>query len=209
MKPRSYCAVIGDINRSRSIPDRARVQRKFRSAIEKINAEYRDSIAARFLVTLGDEFQGLLLRPDVSYDVVRRFEDLMKPVRFAFGVGVGTLSTPLRKEALGMDGKAFHRARRALDEAKHRNRTVFYILESDQDAAINAIVALMDVQWQRLTSRQKQVARLLKEQSPKDVARRLRISVQAVSKAKQSAGMVELEEAGEVLRRLLQKPVQP
>ena len=74
---------------------------------------------------------------------------------------------------------------------------------------MNALNALMDKQWLRLTARQKRIAQLLKEQSPKDVARRLRISTQAVSKTRKSAAMTELEEAADALRRFLHKPKQP
>ena len=210
MKQTTYCAIIGDINSSRSLPDRAKVQRKFTAALGKINKEFRGSIASGFLVTLGDEFQGLLTAPGESYDLIRRFEDLMEPVRFAFGVGVGTLSTPLKREkALGMDGEAFHRARKALGEAKRRRRTICYSLGSDRDNVVNALVALMDRQWLRLTLRQRQIMRLLNEQSAKDVARRLRITVQAISKAKHSGAMTELEEASAALRRILGEPNQP
>jgi hypothetical protein len=210
MKQQSYCAIIGDINRSRSLPGRANVQRKFAAAVDTINKEFKTSIASKFLVTLGDEFQGLLLTPEVSYDLVRRFENLMEPVPFAFGVGIGALSTPLRKDkALGMDGEAFHRARTALKEAKRRRRTVYYSFDSEAEVLFNALIALMDKQWLRLTVRQKRIAQLLKDQSPKDVARRLRISTQAISKTKKSAAMVELEEAADALRQSLQKLKQP
>ncbi len=204
MRQKTYCAIIGDINRSRSLLERAKVQRNFAAAIETINEEFKRSIASKFLVTLGDEFQGLLNTPEESYDLVRRFEDLMEPIPFAFGVGIGSLSTPLKKDsALGMDGEAFHRARQALSDAKRLKRTLCYSFDSDKERVANALVALMDREWSRLTPRQRQINQLLKEQSPKEVARRLRISVQAISKAKRSSAVVEVEEASEVLRQLL------
>ena len=209
MKHKSYCAIIGDINRSRLLPGRARVQRNFVAAIETINNEYRSSIVSKFLVTLGDEFQGLLANAEESYALVKHFQDLMEPTRFAFGVGVGTLSTPLKREALGMDGEAFHRARKALIEAKHKKRTVCYSFSSESELLVNALVSLMDKQWLGLTSRQRRIARLLEEQSPKQVAQRLRISAQAVSKTKRSTALAELGEADEALRRFLKDLNQP
>lgn len=207
---KQYCAIIGDINRSRSLAGRAGVQRKFAAAVDSINKEFKTSTASKFLVTLGDEFQGLLATPEQSYDLVRRFQDLMRPVPFAFGVGIGTLSTPLRKDkALGMDGEAFHRARKALSEAKSRKRTVCYSFNSESEVLVNALIALMDKQWFRLTKRQRRIAQLLKEQSPKEVAQRLRISTQAISKTRRSAGMVELGEAADALRQFLKTLKQP
>ena len=49
-----YCALIGDINRSRELPQRARVQRAFQLAIGKVNQEFRDEIASNFVLTIGD-----------------------------------------------------------------------------------------------------------------------------------------------------------
>jgi hypothetical protein len=205
MKQRSYCAVIGHINRSRSLAGRARVQRNFAAAVETINHEFRAAIASKFLVTLGDKFQGLLAAPEQSYDLVRRFQDLMGPIPFAFGVGIGTLSTPLKKVALGMDGDGFKRAREALSVAKRKRRTVCYFFKSESEVLVNALLGLMDKQWLRLTTRQRRIAQLLNEQSPKEVARRLRISTQAISKTGKSAGMVELREAADALRQFLKE----
>jgi hypothetical protein len=210
MRQKTYCAIIGDINRSRSLPGRAKVQWNFAAAVKKINEEFKDAVASKFLVTLGDEFQGLLHTAEKSYDLVRRFEDLMEPTPFAFGVGIGTLSTPLRKDkALGMDGEAFHRARQALSDAKRLKRTLCYSFDSDKERVVNALVALMDRKWLRLTARQRQITQLLKDESAKEVARHLRISHQAISKAKQSGAMVELDEASAVLRQLLATVNQP
>jgi hypothetical protein len=209
MKQKTYCAIIGDINRSRSLSGRAKVQRRFASGVETINREFKNAIASRFLVTLGDEFQGLLRTPDESYSLVRRFQEVMDPVPFTFGVGIGSLSTPLRPEALGMDGEAFHRAREALREAKRRRRTLHYSFDGENEPVVNALVAVMDLAWLRLTPRQRQIVRFLKEHTQKEVARRLRISVQSISRSKHAAGVVALEEASAALRRLLFHRVQP
>ena len=205
-----YCAIIGDINKSRTLPGRNRVQKRFRRAVETVNREFRDDIASPFLITLGDEFQGLLLSPVESHHLVNRFRQLMQPVSFAFGVGIGTLSTPLNSSiALGMDGDAFYRARSALSIAKARKRTLTYGVNAASEELINALVALMDRQWRRLTPRQQQISRMLRQHNAKDVARRLRISPQAVSKARSAAGAAELDEAAAALRRFLGHLVRP
>ncbi len=200
-----YCAIIGDINKSRTLPGRNRVQKRFRRAVETVNREFRGDVASPFLITLGDEFQGLLVSPVESHRLVSRFQDLMQPVSLAFGVGIGTLSTPLnRSVALGMDGDAFYRARHALSIAKARKRTLTYGVDAASEEIINALVALMDRQWRRLTPRQQQISRMSALHSGKDVARRLRISPQAVSKARRAAGAAELDEAAAALRRFLE-----
>lgn len=69
MKPQ-YCAIIGDINESRKLEKRGAVQKIFERAVEQINKTYQDEIASKFLITTGDEFQGLLQTPAKSYHLV-------------------------------------------------------------------------------------------------------------------------------------------
>ena len=57
---RHYFALIGDIIDSRHEQDRYDVQKKLQSILSSVNAEHAAHIAADFLITLGDEFQGLL-----------------------------------------------------------------------------------------------------------------------------------------------------
>ncbi len=183
MATTTYCAIIGDIRRSRQLPRRGAVQKRFAGAIATINREFKKEIASTFLITLGDEFQGLLLSPAASYRLVRRFQELMNPVPFSFGVGVGSLSTPLEKQAVGMDGEAFHRARAALEKAKKSKREILCSFDSPTLDLVNALIGLLEDRWRRLTRRQKEIRRLLLELDGQDaVARRLRISQPAVSR---------------------------
>jgi DNA-binding CsgD family transcriptional regulator len=205
MPQENYCAIIGDIRKSRSLPARGSVQRKFASTIETVNAEFRKEIASRFLITLGDEFQGLLISPAGSYRLVRRFQDLMKPVSFSFGVGIGTLSTPVKRDALGMDGDVFHRARAALTHAKKSKREILYSFDSPTLDITNALIGLLEREWHRLTARQKQIAHLLEElDGQKAVARRLRITQPAVAKV--VASLRHTTEAEKALEEFLRHP---
>lgn len=204
MKTQQYCAIIGDINKSRSLSQRAKVQRKFQHAIETINKEFRNEIASKFILTLGDEFQGLLKSPAESYRLVRRFQDLMEQIPFAFGIGVGTLSTEHKTTALGMDGECFHHARVALEHAKKQKVEVFYVFNHPSLDLVNALIGLMEKQWSRLTDRQKQIAQLVKQYSSQEiVARRLRVSQPAVSKVYSSGTIKQLTEAERVLYKFL------
>ena len=207
---KTYCAIIGDINKSRSLPDRKRVQQKFQRAIDTINKEYEDRISSRFVLTLGDEFQGLLTSPAESYGIVRRFQDLMEPVVFSFGIGVGKLSTSPKPTTLGMDGECFHRARAALSQAKEGKRRLIYDFDSASMSLVNALIGLMDKQWEHLTSRQKQITQLLKKHGNQEVvAKELHITQQAVSKAYSSTVIKELIEAEASLRKFLKMISQP
>ncbi len=204
MSPSRYCAIIGDIRHSRQLPRRGAVQKRFAGSIEKINREFRKEIASSFLITLGDEFQGLLFSPAESYRLVRRFQGLMEPVPFSFGVGVGTLSTPLEKLALGMDGEVFHRARAALEKARKTKRELLCDFDSPTLDLVNALIALLDDRWRRITPRQKEIRRLLLELDRQEaVARRLRISQPAVSRV--ASSLRSLSEGERVLHEFLRR----
>lgn len=123
-----YCAIIGDINKSRQLEKRGMVQKKFEKAVEFINTEYKSEIASKFLITIGDEFQGLLHTPAKGYQIMRHFREIMEPVQFSFGADIGTLATPVApKAAIGMDGECFHRARAALQHAKKNGGSSFMV----------------------------------------------------------------------------------
>ncbi len=55
-------ALIADMVRSRELPriQRPRVQEKFKDFVGYLNRTYSRNILSRFVITLGDEFQGLL-----------------------------------------------------------------------------------------------------------------------------------------------------
>ena len=65
-----YIAIIGDIKNSKKIQDRNRFQQKFKKILDQINIKYADSIASNFTITLGDEFQGLLLSGKYLMDII-------------------------------------------------------------------------------------------------------------------------------------------
>ncbi|MEO1084055.1 MAG: SatD family protein [Acidobacteriota bacterium] len=114
-----YIAVIGDLVDSRSLPDRARVQRKLVETLERYNEKAEASIASRFLVTLGDEFQGLLRSSASVSDFWWFYQEQMHAVApTRLGFGLGPLATDLLEEALGMDGPCFHAARSAIKGAR-------------------------------------------------------------------------------------------
>jgi len=210
MKNKHYCAIIGDINKSRKLTYRGRTQKKFQRAIDSINREYKHSIASRFLITIGDEFQGLLKSPADAYAVVKRFESVMAPVPFSFGIGIGTLSTPLRKESLGMDGQVFYNARTAIERAKKEKKSIVFCSDEQSEYLLNSLVSLMDIYWNRLTQRQQQIITLFKElQNQKLIAKKLRISQPAVTKTLTSTGAYSFIDAEKSIAKYLQSLTQP
>lgn len=116
-----YCAVIGDFIDSKKMEpaERKRVQDRLRLLLERVNSDYGDYIAANFLITLGDEFQGLMLS---CWPVLKIIELLVRefyPQKIRFGIGLGDIYTGIDpRQALGADGPAYHLARKAVNELK-------------------------------------------------------------------------------------------
>jgi hypothetical protein len=122
-----YCAIIGDIVKSKEIKNRQEIQDRFKRVIEEINNEYSEFIASKFTVTLGDEFQGLLYTPHISYHLIKDINKKMNPIGLVFGVGIGTMDTYFNKElSIGADGPAYHYARKMVGRAKKRKPSVCF-----------------------------------------------------------------------------------
>lgn len=204
MARRLYCAVIGDINKSRLIADREKAQTLFERSVRAMNREFAPHILSRVTITRGDEVQVLLRDCGETYRFVLRLQELMEPFQLSFGVGCGTLATALRSSPLSMDGEVFHRARRALDESKHRRSFVRFALSRSEDELLNALAALLHANWARLTLRQREIARLTRSglgQTP--IARKLGVTQPTIWKALTARGIREMCEAERALGMLL------
>ena len=113
----NYIAIIGDIKHSKNISNRYEIQERLKNALDYINKKYKKNIAAKFLITLGDEFQGLLSAAEPLVDIIGYIQNEMFPVRIRIGVGIGEITTEInRNAAIGADGPAFYAARRAIIE---------------------------------------------------------------------------------------------
>ncbi len=118
-----YIAIIGDIRDSKKIQDRFTVQKTFKSILEEINIIYQNDIAANFLITVGDEFQGILSLPDHITEIIHYIKKHMYPVSIRFGIGFGDISTDINMDAaIGADGPAFYAARNAINSLHYSER---------------------------------------------------------------------------------------
>lgn len=116
-----YCAIIGDLVNSKSMEasERKRVQDTLDKLLVRINNDYKDNIAAKFIITLGDEFQGLLSASWPSVKIIEIIIRNLYPHNVRFGVGISNIYTDIQSErALGADGPAYHLAREAVNIKK-------------------------------------------------------------------------------------------
>lgn len=125
----NYITLIFDIQNSRHISNREEVQYLLIDTIRKCNETFKDILEAHFLITIGDEWEGLL-KPQADYRKIIEFyrEHLPTYVSFYTGVGIGKvviLNHDLTVNQL--DGPSFYLAREALNYAKNHNHKVVVI----------------------------------------------------------------------------------
>lgn len=114
-----YVAVIGDIIESKNITDRSEFQKRLKAVLDRINDKYTDEIASNFMITLGDEFQGLLKAGKDTLKIILEIESAVQPIRLRFGVGIGKIDTDINRDIpLGADGPAYHNARKMIESLK-------------------------------------------------------------------------------------------
>lgn len=190
----NYLAVIGDVVGSRQAPDRGGLQQRLQGGLRDVNAAF-GSLAAEFVLTVGDEFQGLLAGAQELDKLLATLRTHAFPAELRLGLGIGGLDTRLEKQALGMDGPCFHRARQAIERAAARRTPIE--TDSGQAPAAFEIYALMTgYMRQRWTTRQRQVVDLVHSGlEGREVAAHLSITPSAVSQHLRAAGSRYLEAA--------------
>jgi hypothetical protein len=187
------------------------LQKRFSSLIASLNQEYREVIASKFVITLGDEFQGLLNSTSVIPDLLWRLERDLPQRQFRMGIGLGGLDTPLQEYAINVDGPALHNARAAIDHAK-KAKALGGVFRGfgDLDDILEGIGRLLWFQRSRWTYSQRKIASLLRNgMSQADVAEALRIKRQVVSRQVRASGSYPYIAAEHAWRIILQKQADP
>ena len=115
-----YIVIIGDIISSRTIEKRNVLQNKLLNVFKELNAsDYENHLISPYTITLGDEFQAVYKKSDyLLLDSIKILEKAL-PQKIRFSFGIGEISTDInRKQAIGMDGSAFHFAREGINDLK-------------------------------------------------------------------------------------------
>lgn len=163
-----YVAIIGDIKKSKKLNERNEAQRKLKTILEQVNIIYGEELESTFLVTLGDEFQGLLKTSKHILDIIKFIQRNMYPVSIRFGVGIGEISTDIDPGgAIGSDGPAYYAARVMIEDIRKKEEKYktqagdiqfsFYgenPFEIEEINTLLALLALIENKWkdeQRIT----------------------------------------------------------
>lgn len=118
-----YYAIIGDIKRSKKIENRCEIQEKLKKILDNVNSIYNNDISAKFLITLGDEFQGVLEITAPILEIIKYIQREIYPIKLRFGVGIGNVSTLINHEAaIGADGPAFYAAREMIEFLREQEK---------------------------------------------------------------------------------------
>jgi len=185
-----YCVLTADVNRSRDIQDRAALQEQIQKAIHAVNRSFESNLVVPFTITIGDEWQGVLKSISKSYTAVLDFQIWFEGISVSFGIGEGEILTPLAARSAEMDGEAFHRSRRALEEAKLKNREVIFSTSDENiDRLLNALTSTLQLVRSRWTKRQRQKIELYKHlRNERRVAEKLKVSQADINQTLSSTG---------------------
>ncbi len=143
--PEEFVVVIADVRGSRKmgLDERYEGQLFLKSAIIQVNEDYNEHIEAPFMITRGDEFQGVLGDLQSALNVIYEFERLLFPLRLRYGLGRGLIQRMGADIPIEMDGPAFHRASGALNEVKKRKQFILCKTgRDDLDILINTVFTL-------------------------------------------------------------------
>lgn len=211
-----YIAIIGDIKGSKAIENRKEVQENLAMVLNEINDHYSDEIASRFMITLGDEFQGLLLNGTSVMKIISRIEGRLDPVKLRFGIGVGEITTKINPYmAIGADGPGYHKARAAIEYLKKNEKRkqsgvsdIRLELEGENQEPqifINTIFGLMAALKASWTNRQREIIQDMLEHrdNQTETAKRLNIKQPTVSKVLVTGNYYAYEEAFDTIEKAL------
>ena len=213
-----YVAIIGDIKNSRNITERKDVQKKLRDVLQHVNEIYVDDIAAKFMITLGDEFQGLLYNGRNVFNIIEYIQQEMYPVAIRFGIGIGEITTDIISEmAIGADGPGYYNAREAIEELKsdeQKNKTqasdIKVKIQDDKNSVgpmLNAIFMLIDIIKSNWTERQREIIWELRKNnsSQTECASKFEITQSSVQRTLNSGNYYAYREAIDTINNVFEE----
>jgi hypothetical protein len=210
-KPSIYAVLMGDIVGSERLPAVKTVHRAFNKAVDSANRIYAAQIASPLTITLGDEFQGLLVALVQAWELAAalRLELLAAQVPCRFVVGAAEIQTPLNtKQAWNMMGDGLSAARDKLND-KHSSSAYRFslpgepLIESLMDGLGDALTEA-ELDWTSTQLRYYSKSRESQRTSA-ELANKLGITARSLYKVLRAARADFHKRQSEVLRSALQE----
>jgi hypothetical protein len=208
----SRYALVADMVDSRRAGGHRAVYRELVRALADVNRRFAASLWSPLGPTKGvDELSGVLRTPAAAFDLLCRLNLLLHPLSFRFAIGWGEAFRLAPGSGPGsLDGSAFHAAADGIERAR-RERLPLALSGHPPAAAaqVRAVEALATLdadlrcEWSRA---EVEVARAMQDRpdaNQTELARRLRRSQQAVSRAATRGHFKALERAEESIREML------
>ena len=138
-----YVSLIIDIEKSKSydIRDRNEMQHYIDKCITNLNFLYGEELQCEVTFSAGDELQGLFNDVVSALSYFRILEMLVKPVKIRAGIGIGDWTVKIdRGLSTQQDGPAYHKARKAIEDAHSMQLQNIRICSDYDDTLANHLV---------------------------------------------------------------------
>ena len=178
-----------------------------RTLFDEIKMEFGDAIEVGPYFTVGDEFQCVVSDPSELFRAYLHLR-LRSPVRFRCGLGIGEIEGTVTSDD-AMRGKAFYRARDAIDASKKKDKNV--ILKSNDhpnlfDIMFNAHLSVTSDIEDHWTQRQAEVVKrylLLNRPKYEVLANHFNTSTQSISQVIIASRLHLMDEVNDVINLML------
>lgn len=124
----NYMTLVCDLKDSKNLKNREDVQYQLIEVLKNVNKQFSSIIVSPFIITLGDEWQGLMHFPTDYAKILDYFQKNLTPVDFYCGIGIGEITIHNFELTVNqLDGPSFHKARKALKLAKQNHYSLVII----------------------------------------------------------------------------------
>lgn len=207
MKQKFY-VLLGDVVQSRLIDNRDDFQKKIEKTCRNINTMYAEDIYADFKILKGiDEIGGVLSSMSNIYKIITKILDDFYPNTIRFALVFDYIDTAIEtRNVTKMDGVAFHKASEMIRELK-MSKLMFDMSVEDEmlDIAITGQINLIFLFKNNWSATQYNIVREYeKTKKQSEVAKKLRMTQQAVSKNLKRSMWKEIRTVEEKINFILQ-----
>jgi hypothetical protein len=204
-----YAVITADVVNSRKIRS-FRLKRDSRlKELSRLHMEQK-LILSPYTITVWDEFQVILSKPEFTPRVILDLRRLFFPLQLWIAVGLGSASgTHSKPINIHAGGEAFERARQAADllksgSTKYRVLTCFKSGDESLDTIANTIYHLQDSLIERTTEKQWAAINIQLETGRQDLtAKRLKLNISTISRNLKRGNFWHLVETVDSMERIL------